>query len=311
MPHFFIINPGSRQGWSARFIPRLLSALDKRGIDHQYVLTKTLEEARSFSAQANLKGYEVVVAVGGDGTINRVINGFYDEAGNRISKARLGVIHTGTSPDFCHSYGIPADPALAFETLLKGKSKEISIARIVFRNFQGLEATGYYACCASLGMGARVAQRSNTGIRKYLGDIPGTLGAILISLCEYKASDLIMACDGEKVPVKHNFNTFIGKTAYIASGMKVEHGLAPDDDRLYVLSVKGLNLISLAPALKAVYSGRVNVDREYLSFRYARLIEVAGDGANPGLEYDGDPQGYLPCRISIAKDKLEVIAHEP
>jgi len=310
MANFFVINPGSRQNRAARFIPVLFAELKQRKIEFAYKMTVTLDDAQRFSLAANEQGYEVVVAIGGDGTINKVLNGFYDAQGKRISRAKMGVIHTGTSPDFCRSYGIPTQPSLALETLLKGYSKKISVARIEYHDNKGKPKAGYYACCASLGVGAKVAQRANSGIRKYLGDSLGTLGSILVSLCKYRASDLETNCDGEKLTIKNNFNTFIGKTRFIASGLKVEHDLASDDERLYLLSVKNLSLSNFIPAIIAVYSGKAGYNKDYLSLRYARSIEVPASESNNEVEFDGDPQGFLPCKICIATDRLELIADE-
>lgn len=310
MAYFFVINPGSRQNRAAKFIPDLFAELRKLKIDYAYKLTANLEDAQRFSMAANEQGYEVVVAMGGDGTINKVLNGFYDPQGKRISRAKFGVIHTGTSPDFCKSYGVPSQPDVALQTLLKGSTQEISVARIEYSSLKGEPKTGYYACCASFGVGAKVAQRANSGVRKYLGDSLGTLGSILASLCKYRASDLELNCDGERLTIKNNFNTFIGKTRFIASGLKVEHDLASDDERLYLLSVKNLNWLNWIPAIQAVYSGKAGYDKEYLSLRYARSIEIFAGASNNDVEFDGDPQGFLPCKISIATDKLELIADE-
>ena len=310
MTYFFIINPGSRHKQSAGFIPSLFAELDKRGIDYQYGITKSLDDAYMFSREANEKGYERVVAIGGDGTINKVLSGFYDETGKRISRAKLGVIHTGTSPDFCRSYGIPTRADLALETLLQGKTKEISIARIEYHNKTGESKIGYFACCASFGLGATVARGANSGFRKLLGDAPGTFASIVAALCQYKASDLILRCDGKEVIMHKNFNTFIGKSQFVASGMKIKNDLSHDDKRLYITSLKQINMMNVLPALRAIYSGKAIQDKAYISFRYAKSIEIASNKANSELEFDGDPQGYLPCRISVATDNLELIANE-
>ncbi len=305
-----IVNPGSHQSRGAKFVPALRNTLRRRGIDHEIGFTASLDDAQKMSRAANLQGFDAVVAVGGDGTINKVINGFYDAEGKRLSSAKLGVIHTGTSPDFCKSYGIPTEAPLALETLLRGKTRQISVARIEAHTANQASLTAYFACCASFGVGARVAQRSNSGLRKYLGDSLGTLCSILFSLLAYKASDLRLICDGRELVVRDNFNTFIGKSTHIASGMKVRHDLEADGDRLYVLRLRKLNALNLIPVLRAVYSGNVDQNKDYMSFTYARTVEVLSGGRNNEIEYDGDPQAFLPCRISIAPDRLELIANE-
>jgi diacylglycerol kinase family enzyme len=155
-----------------------------------------------------------------------------------------------------------------------------------------------------------VARAANSGIRNCLGDSLGTFGSILLALSRYKPSDLVLFRDGKQVLIEKNFNTFIGKTAFIASGMKVEHDLSWDDRRLYMLSLSRINSLNLVPALRAIYSGKAIKNKDYLSFSYCRSIEIHKAGANNEIEYDGDPQGWLPCRISVAPDTLEVITDE-
>jgi len=310
MRYYFIINPGSHHRKAEKFIPILRRVLDRRQIDYEFGFTTCLDDACQMSRAANIRGFDIIVAVGGDGTINKVINGFYNDDGIRISDARLGVIHTGTSPDFCRSYGIPTQALMALETLLMGKTRNISIAQINMHSAPNDLQSKYYACCASIGVGALVARKSNSGIRKYLGDTLGTLSAILISLASFKASDLKVRCDGQDQTIEANFNTFIGKTAFIASGMKVFHELAPDSSRLYVLGVKKLNLLNIIPVLGALYTGNVNQNNSYLSFSYTSEIEISAGRQNNQIEYDGDPQGFLPCRIRIAPGKLELITNE-
>lgn len=310
MSYFFVINPGANGKRGARFIQPLFRQLQRRGVDYDHRLTADLEEACLLSRQANEQGYDVVVAVGGDGTINKVINGFFDESGKRASKARLGVIHTGTSPDFCKSYGIPTQAELALETLFKGHSKPISVAKAEYHTASGTPRTGYFACCASIGLGAEVARSANSGIRKYLGDVPGTMTAILYSLSRYTASDLRLICDGRELLIPRNFNTFIGKTRYIASGLRVKNSLPVDADRLYVLSLKEINPANLITAIRAIYSGKTIQEKKYIAMSYAASIELSSPRANSELEYDGDAQGWLPCRISVALPRLELISSE-
>jgi diacylglycerol kinase family enzyme len=307
--YFFIINPGSNHHKSRKSIEILKKELNSKNIDYDYKETTSLEDAFLFSRDANQKGYEIIVAVGGDGTINKVLSGFYDETGKRISSAKLGVIHTGTSPDFCKSYAIPVKSTLALEVLMQNTAKEISIARIEFYNEKREKMIRYFACCASVGLGSEVAKYANSGIRKYLGDSVGTFLSIIKSLASYEASDLKLICDEKEFVIEKNFNTFIGKTSYIASGMKVKNQLAVNDNRLYLLSLKKINVSNIFPALRAIYSGKPICNQDYISFDYAESIEICSTRKKVGIEFDGDAQGYLPCKISIAKEKLELISN--
>ncbi|HQG29475.1 MAG TPA: acylglycerol kinase family protein, partial [Candidatus Ozemobacteraceae bacterium] len=115
MPRYFLVlNPSSRSFQARHSWPLLFETLDARGVDYDFALTRGDGDAVRLARQAARDGFEVVVAVGGDGTINEVVNGLFD-AESRTALAAFGVIYTGTSPDFCGYHGIPLDTVAAVD----------------------------------------------------------------------------------------------------------------------------------------------------------------------------------------------------
>jgi len=127
---FLIMNPGSHSGRSGKTFKKIFELLDDTGINYQYRITESIEDACNSSVEANQKNYDTIIAVGGDGTINAVLNGFYEASGKRISKAKFGVIYTGTSPDFCKSYNIPTDLSSAVEVIIAEHSEKILTGKV-------------------------------------------------------------------------------------------------------------------------------------------------------------------------------------
>ena len=319
MRYFLIMNPGSGGG-SREKIKKILTIFQSNKLEFDYKLTDTLEDAYTFSVEGNLKGYDIIVAVGGDGTINRVINGFYDFSGRRISGSRLGVIHTGTSPDLCKSYNVPLDLEQALNTVLAGKSREISLGKISYMSIfhkeldglplskeNGHVKTSYFACCANIGLGASVARYANSGIRNYLGDFTGTFVSLIKTLLKYQPTNFSVSFDGQQQVLTKVYNIAVGKTTYIASGIKVKNQLTPGDIRFYALIIKGLRLADWVSVIRKIYSGETFANNETMSLQYTSSIEVCGNSRNPELEFDGDPRGFLPCVIETAQDPLDLI----
>ncbi|KJS16462.1 MAG: diacylglycerol kinase [Peptococcaceae bacterium BRH_c4b] len=320
MRYFFILNPGSGGGKSRNNFKRIFAILDHENINYEFKLTSSLEDAYAISLEANKKGCDVIVAVGGDGTINRVLNGFYDALGRRISSSKLAVIYTGTSPDFCKSYNIPLKIDHAVNMLLTGKSKKIQVGKVTHACFydQGLDGqpiniknenvkTSYFACCANIGLGASLARSANSGIRKYIGDYAGTFVALIKTLLNYKACNFTVNFDGQKQVMEKVFNIAVGRTTFIASGIKVKNDLSPGDSRFYNLIVKNMRFTDWLGVVRKVYSGKEFVNNDIISLQYAKFIEVHGSSGNPELEFDGDPRGFLPCLIETAQDPLDLI----
>ncbi|MHB9005005.1 MAG: diacylglycerol/lipid kinase family protein [Coriobacteriia bacterium] len=319
MRYFLIINPGSGGG-SREKVKKILAIFRKNRLEFDYMLTDTLEDAYTLSIEGNKKGYDVIVAVGGDGTINRVINGFYDPLGRRISSSKLGVIHTGTSPDFCKSYNVPLNIEQALNMVLAGKSEKISLGKITYTTVfdKGLEGQplseenkhtqiSYFACCANIGLGASVARNANSGIRNYLGDFAGTFVSLIKTLFKYQPGNFSISFDDQKQVIENVYNIAVGKTTFIASGIKVKHQLTPGDSRFYTLLIKDIGFADWVGVIRKIYSGKRFANNNTMSLQYASSIEVYGNKKNPELEFDGDPRGFLPCVIETAKDQLDLI----
>ena len=320
MKYFFIFNPAARNGKSSKLISRIRSLLNDRKVNYEYAITESLQDAYIQSQKANLSDYVAVVAVGGDGTINKVLNGFYDESGLRVSKAKLGVIYTGTSPDFCKSYFVPYNNIeQSVNVLLAGNTTEIQIGKIKLAikiqpelNGQSVRndsyfITRYFSCCANIGLGSSVARYANSGMRKISGDSLGTFYALIKAFMRYRPSELSILLDGKNELLSGLYNLSVGKTFYVASGIKVNNTLREGDDNFYALTVQNLSWLKVPRCLRSIYSGKEIRNSGTLNLKYAKEIEVYGNSNTPEVEFDGDPQGFLPCHIEMAKDKLELI----
>lgn len=308
MRYYIIINPRSGSGKCGRLFRSVLAGIGNAGCDYDYVTASSWRSISGQSRYANEQGYDRIVAMGGDGTINGTINGFYNSDGTRISKAAMGVVYTGTSPDFCRSYGVPMEHDAALKVLTGSGSRMIRTGKIVFRRRAGEEdtETRYFACCANIGLGAEVATGANR-IRKYLGDVPGTLVSLLRSLVLYKPVEITLDLDGTGVRLLKVANISVGRTKYIASGIKMPAGIPDLDDRFYILTAMNVTLRKLPSLLKQAYSGPAG-SSEILRLDHGRKIGITSEATSVEVEFDGDPAGYLPCAIEMAKDPLELLA---
>lgn len=306
MKYFLILNPGSHSGKSKKRFSRIFTLLNNAGIQYDYKITSTLEDAYTFSKEANLSNYDIVVAVGGDGTINNALNGFYDNSGKRISKAAFGIIYTGTSPDFCKSYGIPLKLEKAVGILIKGKTRKIKIGKIELTTSKDREVK-YFGCCANIGLGAELARRANSGIRKYFGDFLGTFIALIGILFSYKPRNYEISSDSGNTTLTSIYNISVGITPLIASGIKVPEEFVSKGDSFYMLVARNLKLGNVIGVLNKIYSGKPFKKNEQLSIEHIKEIEIKAGEFNNEVEFDGDPHGLLPCKISLAEDMLEII----
>ena len=205
-----LVNPLSHGGRSVRILPRLRTLLPEGDI----VALKNIEDASRLAREA--KGYEAVVACGGDGTINAVAGGVLE---NSDTSLKFGVIYAGTSPDFCSAHGIPTNAEQAIAVLRNGAVREIPV----------LTANGEpFFCSMNLGMGAAVAESANR-LRPKFGDFLGTLWAVLREVVRGRRYDIKV--NGEEIcNVAH---ALVTRMSRIAGGLKV--ALPPLSDDEYAL----------------------------------------------------------------------------
>jgi diacylglycerol kinase (ATP) len=123
----FIMNPNADLGHAWRRVLDLRPIVEEYG-GADWAGTVYPTHAKELARQAGLDGYELVVAVGGDGTVHEVINGIMSLPADK--RPRLGVVPMGTGNDFAHAAGVESDPEKALVQVLTGKPHKIDIGHI-------------------------------------------------------------------------------------------------------------------------------------------------------------------------------------
>ena len=270
-----LVNPSSHGGRSGHILPRLRTLLP----EGDFVVLENIDEASRLAREA--KGYEAVVACGGDGTVNAVARGVLANSNTSI---KFGVLYTGTSPDFCRAHGIPTDTEQAIAVLRNGAVREIPV----------LTANGEpFFCSMNLGMGAAVAASANR-LRPKFGDSLGTFWAVLREVMRGRRYD-IKVNEDEIRGVAH---ALITRMPRIAGGLKV--ALPPLADDEYALwFAKDVSRFGCLRIVWNLYRGKPCGEICVL-----RGKTVISSNVSVALEYDGDPHGSLPVMMSFAPRRL-------
>jgi len=301
---FLVINPGSGNGRSRQLADhyRKLLLANEQNVDSAE--TTELSDAAFLTKQAISSGYKTIVAIGGDGTISQVINGFMTSP-QMESPPVLAVLYSGTSPDFCRFHGLATNPQDAVNQLLIGRSRPIDIGRIRSTNVEGKAETSYFGCSANIGLGAGIASRANR-LRKYLGDKAGTFLATIATIAACPGHRFRLRLDDEVLDLPQVINITVGKNPFLAGGLKLSIDIAPDDGSLFVFALTGIGRIGLLSAIHQIYSGSIAGDPRFLLRRAKRVGLETIDSAVQS-EQDGDPAGWCPVEIEIVPRAIELL----
>jgi diacylglycerol kinase family enzyme len=254
-----------------------------------------------FRACMNERDYDAVVAVGGDGTINEVLDGVMQSGNPHL---RMGVLYSGTSPDFCRFHGIPATPQKALEAFVAGNVSGVDVARIEYRDGSGSPRISHFGCSCNIGLGASVARFANR-VRRFLGDTLGTGAAVFRALILSPPADMKAEADGVECRLGRVNNLSIIKNPNIASGLKLDLNVRPDDGKLFLVAVHGMSRLGLCALLPGFYSGRAASSGNVFIKECSRVKICAEQEGE--IEFDGDPRGCLPVEVRVMPKALNLI----
>ena len=293
-----IANPNAGHGKGAHAIPEIERELTRLGLDFDLVRTERIGHGISLAREAAMAGYQVIVAAGGDGTVNEVLNGLMEARQTGGNRPALGVLCTGRGNDFAPCINIPEDLPAAFQVLMDDHRRMIDIGRVSGGKFpQGR----YFANNVGVGFDAigtiEVAKLPEWGMLSFLIAILKTI------FLYYK---------GPTVRLDHDDQTLTTSTLMLltmngkrmGTGFKMAPDSKPDDglfDLVIVRQVSRLRIFSLIPHFM---KGTQGSQPEVRTLRAARVVITALEGALPAQS-----DGEIIC-VDGARLDIELLPHQ-
>jgi YegS/Rv2252/BmrU family lipid kinase len=247
-----IFNPTAAAGSVRRLAPDLKACLERgaerAGVEWEWVETQAPEHAIELAREAAVNGCEMVVAAGGDGTVNEVVNGLV-RASHQGHQATLGVIPTGTGNDFAWLAGIPLNPLAACQRLFDGQTRVVDVGHI--REANGRER--YFDNGCGAGFDAVVSLQAQ-GLKKWLGGLVYIVAVLKTIVFHYHAPAFRMTFDGREL-TRPTLMLTIGKGKRHGGAFLSTPRAEQDDGWLDVCIVGKLNRLGMLRAVPSFMRG--------------------------------------------------------
>ncbi len=296
-----IVNPAAGAGRTGRLWPQIMGLFKGQGLNFEHNITEAPGHAVELARDAARKGFEMVVSVGGDGTINEIVNGLY--AAGSISSTTLGIISTGTGGDYIRTVGIPRRYEEACRCFLKPRKLTVDLG-IAEYEYRGGRTERLFVNFAGMGFDAEIVRRTTQQF-KSLGSLPSYLMGTLVTLLTYRNRDVTIVIDGEAID-RRVCTVIMNNGKYGGGGMKTAPNASINDGLFDVLIIDDIARPDLLWSLPRIYRG-THLTHPRVILKQAREIEVRSRDGAMHLQADGELLGQLPARFRILPAVLNVV----
>jgi YegS/Rv2252/BmrU family lipid kinase len=299
---FVIVNPTAAGGAAGRHWDRIAGLLRFQLGDFEHATTRKAGEAATLCRSALRRGFEMVVCVGGDGTLNEVVGGFFDGSAAVAPQAVLGVVALGTGCDFGRTLE-QKNLESACARLGGRNSRPIDLGVAGFIGHDGAPATRLFINVASFGCGGLVAHLVSPRLKALSGRVAFTL-ATLCALAGYRDPTITLQFDHMPPRTLTVTNCAVANGRFFGAGMHVAPAAQLDDGELDVTIWSGFGLLDFIRKRHTLYDGSHVREAGTKVLRTRRCL--ASSTARVLLEIDGESVGRLPAQLEVLPGALRL-----
>ena len=317
-----VVNPHSANGATGKKWPAMAKQLKEAALEFDSIFTTRPQEAIDITRQALSKGYNQIVAVGGDGTVHEVVNGFFSEGRPVNSQAFLGVIPCGTGSDLARTLKLDCNLRQVAAAFNGASYRIIDLGKVCYLDHAGQAGERYFVNLADVGLGGETCRRVNSGSKAgggFLSCLRGALGALF----SYRNQNLAVLVDGREVYRGRAVSVAVANGRYFGGGMHMAPWAKINDGQFEVVIAGDLSKPDLLLNLYRLYRG-THLTHPKISCCRGREIRItvlpektgeqlpnfpenpAVDGCRPLIEVDGEQLGYAPAGFVILPGALKV-----
>jgi len=294
-----IVNPVAGAGRTIKKWPQIKALLKSLGLHFEHDLTEAPGHAIELAKSAAMKGYELVISVGGDGTINEIVNGLYDAGSN--GDVMLGIVGTGTGSDYIRTIGISRHHEEACRCLANPRKLTVDLGIVEYVS-NGQIAKRVFVNFAGLGFDAEVV-KATTQKFKALGSKPSYLMGLLATLLFYQNKQVSLKLDGQ-VEERKICTILMSNGKYGGGGMLAAPHADLSDGLLDVLIIDDLSKADLLRSLPRIYRG-THLTHPKVTLKRAKEIEIQ-TAQRVSLQTDGELLGEAPAHFHVLPAALNV-----
>ncbi len=302
-----VVNPNAGVGKGGRDWQGISQLLNAVNIDHLCVLTEHRDHANRIAMEFIREGYRNIAVVGGDGTLNEVVNGIFSQSSCDPSEITVGMIPVGSGNDWCRTFGIPFDYKQAIDMLVQRKTIMQDLGKVTYM-YHDEQRTRLFVNVAGMGYDALVAKKTNIQKDKGKGGPLVYLYFVFASLFQFRFPDAVIIVDDREMFRGDLFSMNAGICKFNGGGMMQVPFAVPDDGLLDVTLIRKASKVLVIRYATKLYDGTL-VNLPFVSTYRGKTISLTSS-KKIYLEVDGESLGHTPFTFTIQPKCLKVVYGE-
>ena len=301
---FVIVNPVSGGGKGLTDFPKISHLLRESGIKHDPVFTEHRYHATELSVEAANRGYRKLIVVGGDGTLNEVVNGLFIQKQCQPKDILLAVIAVGTGNDWVRTFGIPRNYSAVVRAIKEGHSYLQDVGKVTYTESK-VQQTRYMANVAGLGFDAYVIKIFNhLKLKGYKGKWL-YIYSLLKGYFTAKPAGVTIEVDGKVIYNRLLLSLAVGICRYNGGGIQQLPRAVANDGLLDLTIIRPVHWWHVVFRAKRLFNGDIY---SIGHIHHAQGKEVKITSAPPiPVETDGELQGVSPVSISVVQQAIRCV----
>jgi YegS/Rv2252/BmrU family lipid kinase len=310
MTAFVVVNPRSAGGRTRREWKTLAGTLEVHFPEFDFAFTRHRGDATTLVRNALGEGHHEIIAVGGDGTINESINGFFDANGQISPDAVFAFITSGTGGDFRKTFEIEPGIEAGLARLKSAKVRPVDVGRVSCLGSDGTPTVRYFVNIASFGLSGVIVDKVNRArIAKLFGGSFAFAFHSATAMIAYRPRAVRVMLDNGFDEIASISTAAVANGQYFGGGMRVAPGAVPDDGVFDVVIMGASTKARSLADLNQIYTGEHLANPAVRVVRAHRVVAapIAENRARPVLiETDGESAGRLPATFDILPKALNL-----
>jgi len=299
-----IVNPESNQGRTRKRWGDIREALKNFIREYKYEFTEKPFHATEITRQVIKDGTDLVIGVGGDGTMNEIANGFFEDRTIINPEATLGVVPAGTGCDLTKSLHIPPGLKNALKVITEAPSIRMDVGRVRFKNHQGLDDEKFFLNVADFGLGGEVVRKVNQ--RRLERRASSYVRCLVTTMLQYRSKRVRIRVDAEELPQGEYLIGAVANGRIFGKGMKVAPEARLDDGLFDSVLVRSMRFLEFCLHGWKLMNGS-HLSHPKITLIRGRQVEAVPEGEEEVLlELDGEQLGRLPATFEVLPRRLAI-----